>query len=173
LNTGDSPFQGLRGTVLGTAGTRMRLQCWFWKSPIRSPARCGSTARPCRCRRRSSRCCGRWPPSRRECSRARSCCAASGVQIARYQAALVLDNCSLTKGPATTPEPRSRSAFAARATRLVVSGLEVAHRRGGYRDPESWFRSAPGRQPWSAPSTRLKHLRREGRSRDRQEPRVG
>ncbi|MCA1680810.1 MAG: DDE-type integrase/transposase/recombinase [Actinobacteria bacterium] len=28
------------------------------------------------------------------------------------------------------------SAFTARATRLVLSGLGVAHRRGGYRDPE-------------------------------------
>lgn len=27
------------------------------------------------------------------------------------------------------------SAFTARATRLVLSGLGVAHRRGGYRDP--------------------------------------
>ena len=37
------------------------------------------------------------------------------------------------------------SAFTARATRLVISGLGVTHRRGGYRDPESqafiesWF----------------------------------
>jgi putative transposase len=37
------------------------------------------------------------------------------------------------------------SAFTARATRAVLSGLGVAHRRGGYRDPESqafiesWF----------------------------------
>jgi len=29
------------------------------------------------------------------------------------------------------------SAFTARATRLVLSGLGVRHRRGGYRDPES------------------------------------
>ena len=29
------------------------------------------------------------------------------------------------------------SAFTARATRLVLSGLGVAHRRGGHRDPES------------------------------------
>jgi len=29
------------------------------------------------------------------------------------------------------------SAFTARATRLVISGLGVAHRRGSYRDPES------------------------------------
>jgi putative transposase len=29
------------------------------------------------------------------------------------------------------------SAFTARATRLVISGLGVRHRRGGYRDPES------------------------------------
>jgi putative transposase len=31
----------------------------------------------------------------------------------------------------------SGSAFTARATRLVISGLGVRHRRGGYRDPES------------------------------------
>ncbi len=37
------------------------------------------------------------------------------------------------------------SAFTARTTRLVMSGLRIAHRRGGYRDPESqtfiesWF----------------------------------
>jgi putative transposase len=29
------------------------------------------------------------------------------------------------------------SAFTARATRLVMSGLGISHRRGGYRDPES------------------------------------
>jgi putative transposase len=42
--------------------------------------------------------------------------------------------------------PDNDSAFTARATRVVLSGLEVSHRRGGYRDPESqafiesWFR---------------------------------
>lgn len=30
------------------------------------------------------------------------------------------------------------SAFTARATRLVLSGLGVTQRRGGYRDPENW-----------------------------------
>jgi putative transposase len=46
------------------------------------------------------------------------------------------------------------SAFVARATRLVLSGLGVAHRRGGYRDPESqafiesWFRYLKERCVW-------------------------
>ena len=46
------------------------------------------------------------------------------------------------------------SAFTARATRLVLSGLGVAHRRGGYRDPESqafiesWFRYLKQRCVW-------------------------
>ncbi len=46
------------------------------------------------------------------------------------------------------------SAFTARATRLVLSGLGVAHRRGGYRDPESqafiesWFRYLTERCVW-------------------------
>ena len=46
------------------------------------------------------------------------------------------------------------SAFSARATRLVLSGLGVAHRRGGYRDPESqafiecWFRYLKERCVW-------------------------
>jgi putative transposase len=46
------------------------------------------------------------------------------------------------------------SAFVARATRLVLSGLAVAHRRGGYRDPESqafiesWFRYLKERCVW-------------------------
>ena len=46
------------------------------------------------------------------------------------------------------------SAFVARATRLVISGLGVAHRRGGYRDPESqafiesWFRYLKERCVW-------------------------
>jgi putative transposase len=46
------------------------------------------------------------------------------------------------------------SAFVARATRLVLSGLRIAHRRGGYRDPESqafiesWFRYLKERCVW-------------------------
>ena len=46
------------------------------------------------------------------------------------------------------------SAFTARATRLTLSGLGVAHRRGGYRDPESqafiesWFRYLKERCVW-------------------------
>ena len=46
------------------------------------------------------------------------------------------------------------SAFTAKATRLVLSGLGVAHRRGGYRDPESqafiesWFRYLKERCVW-------------------------
>ena len=46
------------------------------------------------------------------------------------------------------------SAFVARATRLVISGLGVTHRRGGYRDPESqafiesWFRYLKERCVW-------------------------
>jgi putative transposase len=46
------------------------------------------------------------------------------------------------------------SAFTARATRLVMSGLGVAHRRGDYRDPErqafieSWFRYLKERCVW-------------------------
>jgi putative transposase len=46
------------------------------------------------------------------------------------------------------------SAFTARATRLVISGLGLAHRRGGYRDPESqafiesWFRYLKERCVW-------------------------
>jgi putative transposase len=46
------------------------------------------------------------------------------------------------------------SAFTARATRVVLSGLGVTHRRGGYRDPESqafiesWFRYLKERCVW-------------------------
>jgi putative transposase len=36
------------------------------------------------------------------------------------------------------------SAFVARATRLVLSGLGVAHRRGGYRDPRAKRSSSHG-----------------------------
>jgi putative transposase len=46
------------------------------------------------------------------------------------------------------------SAFTARATRLVLTGLGIRHRRGGYRDPESqafiesWFRYLKQRCVW-------------------------
>jgi len=46
------------------------------------------------------------------------------------------------------------SAFTARATRAVLSGLDVTHRRGGYRDPESqafiesWFSKLKERCVW-------------------------
>jgi putative transposase len=46
------------------------------------------------------------------------------------------------------------SAFTARKTRQLFSGLGVAHRRGGYRDPESqafiesWFRYLKQRCVW-------------------------
>ena len=46
------------------------------------------------------------------------------------------------------------SAFTARAFKLVLSGLGVAHRRGGYRDPESqafiesWFGKLKERCVW-------------------------
>ncbi len=46
------------------------------------------------------------------------------------------------------------SAFTARAARLLMSGLGVTHRRGGYRDPESqafiesWFRYLKERCVW-------------------------
>jgi putative transposase len=46
------------------------------------------------------------------------------------------------------------SAFTAKATRLVLSGLGIRHRRGGYRDPESqafiesWFRYLKERCVW-------------------------
>jgi putative transposase len=46
------------------------------------------------------------------------------------------------------------SAFTARKFRQVLSGLGIAHRRGGYRDPESqaviesWFRYLKERRVW-------------------------
>jgi putative transposase len=46
------------------------------------------------------------------------------------------------------------SAFTARATRLILPGLGVSHRRGGYRGPESqafiesWFRYLKERCVW-------------------------
>jgi len=58
-------------------------------------------------------------------------------------------------GPGTlTLGTDNGSAFVARATRLVLSGLGVTHRRGGYRDPESqafiesWFRYLKERCVW-------------------------
>lgn len=57
------------------------------------------------------------------------------------------------------------SAFTARATRLVLSGLTVAHRRGGYRDPESqafiesWFRYLKERCIWRHEFETLEHAR--------------
>ena len=57
------------------------------------------------------------------------------------------------------------SAFVARATRRVLSGLGVAHRRGGYRDPESqafiesWFRYLKERCVWRHEFETLDHAR--------------
>ncbi len=57
------------------------------------------------------------------------------------------------------------SAFTARATRLILSGLGVAHRRGGYRDPESqafiesWFRYLKERCVWRNEFETLKQAR--------------
>ena len=57
------------------------------------------------------------------------------------------------------------SAFTARATRLVLSGLGVAHRRGGYRDPESqafiesWFGQFKKRCAWRAEWETIDHAR--------------
>ncbi|HEY6398477.1 MAG TPA: IS3 family transposase [Solirubrobacteraceae bacterium] len=60
---------------------------------------------------------------------------------------------SITPGTLTLGTDNG-SAFTARATRLVLSGLGVAQRRGGYRDPESqafiesWFRYLKERCVW-------------------------
>ncbi len=58
-------------------------------------------------------------------------------------------------GPGTlTLGTDNGSAFTAKATRLALSGLGIAHRRGGYRDPESqafiesWFRYLKERCVW-------------------------
>ena len=48
-------------------------------SSIRSAGRSSSTVSRSICQRRSSRCCGRWPRTRRACSRARSCCEGCGA----------------------------------------------------------------------------------------------
>jgi putative transposase len=57
------------------------------------------------------------------------------------------------------------SAFTARATRAVLAGLGVAHRRGGYRDPESqafiesWFSKLKERLIWRTEFETLDELR--------------
>jgi putative transposase len=57
------------------------------------------------------------------------------------------------------------SAFTARATRAVLAGLGVAHRRGGYRDPESqafiesWFSKLKERLIWRMEFETLEQLR--------------
>jgi len=59
------------------------------------------------------------------------------------------------------------SAFTARATRLVLRTLRVAHRRGGYRDPESqafiesWFSKLKERLIWRTEFETLDQLRVE------------
>jgi putative transposase len=59
------------------------------------------------------------------------------------------------------------SAFTARATRAVLAGLRVAHRRGGYRDPESqafiesWFSKLKERLIWRMEFETLEQLRAE------------
>ena len=57
------------------------------------------------------------------------------------------------------------SAFTARAFKTVLSGLEIAHRRGGYRDPESqafiesWFGKLKERCVWREEFDTLDHAR--------------
>jgi putative transposase len=57
------------------------------------------------------------------------------------------------------------SAFTARATRALLAGLGVAHRRGGYRDPESqafiesWFSKLKQRLIWRMEFETLDELR--------------
>jgi putative transposase len=59
------------------------------------------------------------------------------------------------------------SAFTARATRMILSRLGVAHRRGGYRDPESqafiesWFSKLKERLIWRMEFETLEQLRAE------------
>jgi len=59
------------------------------------------------------------------------------------------------------------SAFTARATRAILSGLGVAHRRGGYRDPESqafiesWFSKLKERLIWRTEFETLDQAREE------------
>jgi len=57
------------------------------------------------------------------------------------------------------------SAFTARAFKTVLSALEIAHRRGGYRDPESqafiesWFGKLKERCVWREEFDMLDHAR--------------
>jgi putative transposase len=59
------------------------------------------------------------------------------------------------------------SAFTARATRIALRALGVAHRRGGYRDPESqafiesWFSKLKERLIWRMEFETLEELRAE------------
>ncbi len=59
------------------------------------------------------------------------------------------------------------SAFVARATRAVISGLGLTHRRGGYRDPESqafiesWFSKLKERLIWRTEFETLDQAREE------------
>jgi putative transposase len=59
------------------------------------------------------------------------------------------------------------SAFTARATRLALRALGIAHRRGGYRDPESqafiesWFSKLKERLIWRMEFETLDQLREE------------
>jgi transposase InsO family protein len=61
---------------------------------------------------------------------------------------------SASGSPTPSSATDALTAPLARATRLVLSGLGVAHRRGGYRDPESqafiesWFRYLKERCVW-------------------------
>jgi putative transposase len=58
------------------------------------------------------------------------------------------------------------SAFTARRFKQVLSGLGIAHRRGGYRDPESqafiesWFGKLKEREVWREEYETLDHARR-------------
>jgi putative transposase len=70
--------------------------------------------------------------------------------------------------PLGTPGNGSNgSAFTARATRIVLRGLGVTHRRGGYRDPESqafiesWFSKLKERLIWRMEFEMLEQLRAE------------
>lgn len=63
--------------------------------------------------------------------------------------------------------PDNGSAFTARATRAVISGLGLTHRRGGYRDPESqafiesWFSKLKERLIWRTEFETLDQAREE------------
>jgi putative transposase len=79
------------------------------------------------------------------------------VRCRAKEAIAVIEHAVHTQGirPGTlTLGTDNGSAFTARATRLALSGLGVAHRRGGYRDPESqafiesWFRYLKERCVW-------------------------